>query len=171
MGLVVMVGEIDDPAHVSAGRVTHPDPYELVLFDEWVALHAHAVGNMALTRNHDAPAAAVEGEAMVAALDAGWHDFASGQRCGAVTATVDERGSSAGVITEKNDGLVADAAGQRLLPDLVRPGRDVPSVTNEHRELPKTWPTETLSAYARGCNCTPAGGPPEVALLPGAAGY
>src|SRR5258708_39936019 len=83
------------------------------------------------------PATAVEGEAVIAALDAGRHDFAERQGRRAMAAAVDKRRGSAIAIPEENDGLVANAAGQGLLPELVRPGRDVPNVTNEHRELPK----------------------------------
>src|SRR5262249_13397884 len=109
MGFVVVVGEVDYPDRVGLGRVAHPDPKELVLLSKRVAPHAHAVGNVALPRYRDAPAAAVEGKAVITALNAARHYLAQRQGRRAVAAAVDERGWSAVVVPEQNDRLVADA--------------------------------------------------------------
>jgi hypothetical protein len=70
MSMVVVIGKIDYPALVSARRFAHPNPKQLILFSDGVATHARAVGNTALPRYRDANAAAVEGEAVIATLDA-----------------------------------------------------------------------------------------------------
>ena len=137
MGLVVVVGEIDDqrgvgvrPHRPSRSRGTGSFPPA----DSCARARCRKFG---LPRDRDAPAAAVEGEAVIAALDAARHELAVRQGSRAVAAAVHERGGSPLVVPEENDRLVADAARQRLLPELVRPGRNVPSVANEHRWLPK----------------------------------
>src|SRR6185503_20965552 len=85
-----------------------------------------------LPRDRDALAAAVEGEAVIAALDSGRHDFAVRQRRGAMATAVDQRGGPPLAVAEQDDRLVADAARQRLLSDLVGPGGDVPGIADQH---------------------------------------
>src|SRR5260370_34878099 len=113
MGAVGVGGEVDDQARGGACTLAPPDPDKLVLFRDGVAPHAHAVGNVALPRYRDAGAAAVEGEAVIATLDACRDDLAQRQRprAGAPAAEPRDRWSPRGA--EEPERCVADARGVR----------------------------------------------------------
>ena len=71
MGVVVVVGEVDDLAGVGLRRLAHPDPDELVLLGDRDRCAPGASSGMRLwPGTRDALPAAVEGEAVIAALDA-----------------------------------------------------------------------------------------------------
>src|SRR5260370_5561592 len=144
MGAVGVGGEVDDQARGGACTLAPPDPDKLVLFRDGVAPHAHAVGNVALPRYRSAGAAAVEGEAVIATLDACRDDLAQRQRRRAVAAAVEQRGRLAARVAEEHDRVVADAAGERFFLELVGAGGNVPGVSNKHDYPPEMFDERSI---------------------------
>jgi hypothetical protein len=95
---------------------------------------------------------------MVAALQTFLDDLAHVQRRSAVAAHVEQGRDAVLLVAEQHDGLVADAAGQRRLADLVGPGGDIPGVADEHGGFPpcsdlvaSVVPRGTLRKLLREC--------------------
>ena len=76
---------------------------------------------------------AVEDEPVIAALEAGLGDRSEMQRRRAMATAVGKGCRAVLVVAKQHDRLVADAAGDRLRPEFVGPGGDVPGVTEQHR--------------------------------------
>ena len=131
-----MIGKIDDRRGVGQRRVAEPDPDELVLLDQRIALDRGLARNEALARHLHAFALRVDDQTVIAALDAVLDDRAEAQRRGAVAAAVGQRGGAAVAVAEQHDRVVADAAGERRFAELVTPCGDVPGIAREHRLPP-----------------------------------
>src|SRR6516162_10183917 len=100
MRVIGVIGEVDDLAHIGTHRLAHPDPDELVLLDHVIAAHASILGDAALPRHRHAFAAAVEDQAVIAALDAACDHLTKRERRRAVTAAIDERRGAALLVAE-----------------------------------------------------------------------
>ena len=96
--VVVVPGIGNDGRGIGLRRIAGPDPEELVLLDERIALHARARRDAVLAGDVDALAAAVEHQAVVAALQALGDHLAARERSAAVRAAVlERRGFAVGV--------------------------------------------------------------------------
>src|ERR1700730_6595775 len=137
----VVVGKIDDPVGIGPGCVAHPYPYQLVFFDCGIAAHLRVCRYLLLPGDAHAAARSVDDEAVIAALDSLLDDGAHAKRRSAVAAAGGERPDAARTVAKQPDGLVKDSPRQRLFAaDLVRPGADVPRITQQHEKPPLCWP-------------------------------
>src|SRR5690606_17022947 len=130
--VVVMEGVVDDARFIGQFGIAHPDPDELVLFDDGIMPDAGLGGNLVLGRNLDALSGAVEHHAVIAALEPALDDLAKAQRRGPMATSIFQRTDLSRVVAEEYDGLVHDGAGKGRLFDLMGPGAYVPGVSNEH---------------------------------------
>src|SRR5207237_10142129 len=110
-------------------RLAQPHPAELVFLDDRVAAHARILGNARLPGDGNAMPRAVEDEPVIAALEAGLGDRSEMQRRRTMATAVGKGCRAVLVVTKQHDRLVADAAGDGLRPEFVRPRGHVPSVT------------------------------------------
>src|SRR5262249_45837930 len=134
---IVVVGKVGHPGGIGFGRVAHPDPHQLVFFDRGIAAHASVCRDLLLPGDAHAAARPVDDEAVIAALDPLLDDHAHTERRGAVAAAVGKRPYAARAVAKQHDRLVADPARQRLpAADLVRPGGDIPGITQQHEKPP-----------------------------------
>ena len=133
---IVMIRKVDDPGHVGLGRITHPQPYQLVLLDRGVAPHPGVFRDQHLPGNPHAATRSVDDEAVIAALNPVSDHRAHMERRTPMTAAVGECSDAVRAVAKQHDRLVADAAGERLCADLIGPGGDVPGVTQQHRQPP-----------------------------------
>ena len=139
---VVVVLDVDDGVVARQRRVAHPDEEQSVAVAHRVAAHARMRGDALLRRRVDAAAAAVEGQAVVAALEGVALDAAHRQRQPAVRAGVLQRHGRATLGAVEHHRLAEQAPRHGRAAHLAREGRRVPRVPEEsghrqHVEPPK----------------------------------
>src|SRR5207245_10276125 len=110
----------------------HPDPHERVLLHHGEAADAGALEDARLAGDADAGAGAVEDQAVIAALQAFLDDCSNVQRRTTMAAHVVQCRDAVLPVAVEDDGLVADAAGERGLANFVGPGGDVSGVAAVH---------------------------------------
>ena len=99
--------------------------------------HLRVLRDLPLTGNTHALAITLEGQAVIAALNAVFDDLAEMQWRGAVAAAVSQCRRFAGAVAEQDDWLVADATGERACTQFIGPGPDVPSIVQQHGRIPR----------------------------------
>jgi len=128
---VVVIRVVDDLTFIGQRRIAHPDPQNLVAFDQREVTDIRLRRDVLLAGNVDAVALGVEGQSVIAALQPDISDGTVRQRRAAVTAAVFQGAHIAVGIAVDDDRLVHNRPRQKSVVDLLGPGGDVPGITHE----------------------------------------
>ena len=115
--------------------IAHPEPYPAPFLDQRISADPAARRHVRLSRNLDAPALRIEFQPVIGALQRIPDQLALRQRHAAVRAGVGHRDRRPVLFAEEYDGFVEDMALQQRAADLVRHGRDIPVIPQEHRTV------------------------------------
>ena len=136
---------IADPVHVGQERpvrlfrIAHPYPHQRVLFKRRVGAEPGSVGHVFLSRNGDADSVAAEFHAVITADDILAFHRAQRQRREAVGAAILDRADLSRFRAKKCDFLAQHLPGEWRCPQLVRPTRGVPGITNKTSQSGVSW--------------------------------
>ena len=123
---------VGNQALIRERRIAHPDPDPAPALDHRIGPHRRARRNRRLPGDRNAAAGAVEGEAVIAALQPVVYDAAHRQGQRAMAAAIFQRdGGTIGAAIE-HDWLVEDGARNRRVLDVGAPRRDIPLIAQEH---------------------------------------
>jgi hypothetical protein len=131
---------IDDLRRIGERRIAHPDPQPFVALDHRIGFHLGGLRDHVLARHAHALAGAVEAQAVIVALQhVAFDELAHRQRQAAVRTAVLQRDGGAVLGAVEHDRLAEDDAAERLAPDLVIHGGDVPGIAQEHGSPRAAW--------------------------------
>ena len=137
---------------IGLARIAHPDEHPAVALDHGIGLHPGPARHLLLAGHVGADAVAAEHQAVIAALDLVADQPAFGKRQVAVRAAVLQRDRGAVEPAEQHDVVVEQHAAERRPADILRPGRDIPVVPEQHRAVPfRHRSRKTLWAARSGC--------------------
>ena len=142
--LVVVIGVIDDLGFVGKRRVARPYPQDFVAFHHGERLNMRLGGDVLLAGNVDTIARRIEGQPVIAALQALLDHVTVGQRRPAMAAPVFQRAHFAVGVPKDHHRLVHNRPREQPVIELFGPGSNVPGVPHEwligfpcHRSTPK----------------------------------
>ena len=146
---VTQFGQIEHRGGVGPRRIAHPDPDDAMRLVHRKGIDIGRGRQVVLPRHAHASARAVEGHAMIAALDRVADPLAAAQRQLAVRATVLERHDPAVRGAEHHQVLRQDRERRQRLAEIRRPAGDVPGILHEgHDPFPQTRQTRSNAGSA-----------------------
>ena len=128
VGIVVPV-EIRNRCVIGQRRIAHPDPDPAIALDHRIVPHARTRRHQGLSRHRDAGTGRIEHQPMIGAFDATIGDFAHRQRHIAMRTAILQRCGRPVGAAKQHDRLIHDGPRQRAIIKLMRPGGDIPAIT------------------------------------------
>jgi hypothetical protein len=134
---ILKVGDVENLRRIGECRIAHPDPDDVLLLDDGIALHAELRRDAVLAGNLHAFAGRVELQPVIHAAHTIALDAALRQLGAAVTAAIVQCNDLPALATVEDDRLAQQAPLEQLaVHDLVVPAAHVPAVLQKHLTSP-----------------------------------